>query len=131
MTLGAAAFVFAAALATALATGLGALPLAFRRDHVAGWLGDVVTALQAAGALPPSNPAPGQLAGLCARLGISGHGITTPPAVDMPERWLSLLTRYHRRDPRPTRRVPDWTSPPKPPCPGRSHSEKPHSGMCR
>ena len=78
--------------------------------HVAGWLGDVVTALQAAGALPPSNPAPGQLAGLCARLGISGHGITTPPAADLPERWLSLLTRYHRRDPRPTPAPGSWAA---------------------
>jgi hypothetical protein len=42
---------------------------------------------------------PGQLAGLCARLGISGHGITAPPAADLPEPWHSLLTRYHRRKP--------------------------------
>lgn len=26
------------------------------------------------------SPVPGQLAGLCARLGITGHGITAPPA---------------------------------------------------
>ena len=78
--------------------------------HVAGWLGDVVTALQAAGALPPSNPAPGQLAGLCARLGISGHGIATPPAADLPERWLSLLARYHRLDPRPTPAPGSWAA---------------------
>jgi len=52
--------------------------------HAAGWLGDVITALQAAGALPPSSPAPGQLAGFCARLGITDHGITAPPAADLP-----------------------------------------------
>ena len=33
------------------------------------------------------------------RLGIRGHGITTPPAADLPEQWLSMLTRYHRRKP--------------------------------
>jgi hypothetical protein len=32
-------------------------------------------------------PSPGQLAGLCARLGIAGHGITAPPAGDLPDRW--------------------------------------------
>jgi hypothetical protein len=78
--------------------------------HAAGWLGDVITALQAAGALPSSSPAPGQLAGLCARLGITGHGITTPPAADLPERWLSMLTRYHRRNPRPAPAPGSWVA---------------------
>ena len=78
--------------------------------HVAGGLGDVITALQAAGALPPSSPAPGQLAGLCARLGITGHGITTPPAADLPERWLSMLTRYHRRNPQPAPAPGSWAA---------------------
>ena len=92
--------------------------------HVAGGLGDVITAPPAAGALPPSSPAPGQLAGLCARLGITGHGITTPPAADLPERWLCMLTRYHRRNPQrrprpaagPPRRpgCPSWTAPGSP-----------------
>ncbi len=78
--------------------------------HVVGWLGDVITALQAAGALPSSSPAPGQLAGLCARLGISGHGITTPPAADLPEQWLSMLTRYHRRTPQPAPAPGSWAA---------------------
>jgi hypothetical protein len=78
--------------------------------HHAGWLGDVITALQAAGALPPSSPAPGQLAGLCARLGINGHGITAPPAADLPGRWLSMLTRYHRRTPRPAPAPGSWAA---------------------
>ena len=55
--------------------------------------GHIVAALHAAGALPPDSPVPGQLAGLCARLGITGHGITAPPAADLPERWQSMLTR--------------------------------------
>ncbi len=48
--------------------------------HAVGWLGDVITALQAADALPPSSPAPGQLAG-CA------------PA------WASAATASPRRPP--------------------------------
>jgi len=58
-------------------------------------LGDVIAALQASGALPPASPVPGQLAALCARLNVTGHGITVPPARDLPEPWLSVLT--HRR----------------------------------
>ena len=54
--------------------------------------GHIVAALHAAGMLPPGSPVPGQLAGLCARLGINGHGITAPPAGDLPERWRSMLT---------------------------------------
>jgi hypothetical protein len=69
-----------------------------------------VAALEAAGALPPSSPAPGQLAGLCARLGISGHGITVPPAADLPDRWLSMLTRYHRRKPYVTPAPGSWAA---------------------
>ena len=59
--------------------------------------GHIVAALHAADVLPPDSPVPGQLAGLCARLGIDGHGITAPAAGDMPERWQSMLTR--RRGP--------------------------------
>jgi hypothetical protein len=47
--------------------------------------GRIVAALHAAGALPPGTPVPGQLAGLCTRTGIPGHGITAPPA-DLPNR---------------------------------------------
>jgi hypothetical protein len=77
----------------------GQLADAGLRAFVGDGPGDIVAALQAAGALPPSSPAPGQLAGLCARLGITGHGITAPPAADLPDRWVSMLTCYHRRKP--------------------------------
>ncbi len=46
----------------------------------------IVAALHASGALPPASPVPGQLAGLCARIGIPGHGITAPPAATCPNR---------------------------------------------
>jgi hypothetical protein len=62
--------------------------------------GHIAAALHAAGMLPPDSPVPGQLAGLCARLGISGHGITAPPAGDLPERWQSMLTPPSR-EPQP------------------------------
>ena len=63
-------------------------------------IGDVIAALQAAGALSPLNPVPGQLAALCARLDLAGHGITEPPARDLPEPWLSMLAHYQRRNTR-------------------------------
>jgi hypothetical protein len=76
----------------------GQLADAGLRAFVGDGPGHIVAALQAADALPRSSPAPGQLTGLCALLGITGHGITTPPAADLPDRWLSMLTRYHRRN---------------------------------
>jgi hypothetical protein len=60
-------------------------------------LGDIIAALQTAGALSALNPLPGELAALCARLDLVGHGITEPPARDLPEPWLSMLTHYQRR----------------------------------
>ena len=66
---------------------------------ITGGLGDVIAALQESGALPPLSPVPGQLATLCARLDVSGHGIITPPASDLPEPWLSVLTQYQHRAP--------------------------------
>jgi hypothetical protein len=57
-------------------------------------LGDVIAALQASGALPPLSPLPGELAVLCARLNVTGHGITAPPAPDLPEPWLSVPTQH-------------------------------------
>jgi hypothetical protein len=66
------------------------------RLHIAKGLGDLVAALQAADVLPAASPVPGQLAGLCTRLGVSGHGITAPPAAALPEPWESMLTRFHR-----------------------------------
>ena len=58
--------------------------------------GDVIAALRAAGALSPLSPVPGQLAALCARLHLSGHGITASPARDLPEPWLSMLAHDRR-----------------------------------
>jgi hypothetical protein len=72
----------------------GVLERPWPPDTVDG-LGDVITALQASGALPPASPMPGQLAALCARLNVTSHGITVPPARNLPEPWLSVLT--HRR----------------------------------
>ena len=65
------------------------------RSFIADGPGDIVAALHACGALPPASPVPGQLAGLCTRTGIPGHGITAPPA-DLPEPWHSMLTRPRR-----------------------------------
>jgi hypothetical protein len=59
-------------------------------------LGDAIAALQASGALPPASPGPGQLAALCARLNLTGHGITVPPADDLPEPWLGMLRHRQR-----------------------------------
>ena len=69
------------------------------RAVIAGGSGHIVAALHAADLLPPDSPAPGHLAGLCARLGINGHGITAPPAADLPERWQSMLTPPRRSEP--------------------------------
>jgi hypothetical protein len=69
------------------------------RAFVGDGPGQIVAVLCGAGVLPPDSPAPGQLAGLCARLGLDGHGITAPPAVDLPERWQSMLTPSRRREP--------------------------------
>jgi hypothetical protein len=76
-------------------------------SQAADGLADIITALQAAAALAPSSRLPGQLAGLCAHLGISGHGIAAPPTGDLPEPWLSLLTccRLGKPERAP---VPDW-----------------------
>jgi hypothetical protein len=60
-------------------------------------LGDTVTALEAAAALSPLSPTPGQLATVCDRLGIGRHGITARPTGDLPAPWLSVLACYGRR----------------------------------
>jgi hypothetical protein len=63
-----------------------------------GLPGDIIAALQAAEALPPSSPVPGQLAWLGANL--AGGEVTAPPA-GVPEPWLSLLAYHQRRPPGP------------------------------
>ncbi len=55
--------------------------------------GNVTAALYAGGVLPPSSPVPGQLAALCERLGITGHGILAAPAAQLPGRWASVLAQ--------------------------------------
>jgi sigma-70-like protein len=77
-------------------------PAAYRKAPVpctADGLGDLIAALQACGAMSLLSPVPGQLAALCAILNISGHGITAPPAGDLPAPWLSMLAYFHRRKP--------------------------------
>ena len=59
-------------------------------------LGEIIAALLACGALSPLSPVPGQLAMLCARLNLSGHGITAPPAPGLPEPWHSVLAQYQQ-----------------------------------
>jgi hypothetical protein len=68
---------------------------------VADGLGDVIAALRACGAPSPLSPVPGQLAALCASLNVSGHGITAPPARELPGPWLGILAHYRRRKPEP------------------------------
>ena len=69
---------------------------------MAGGLGNIVAALEAADVLSPLSPVPARLAALCASLDIGSHGITVAPASDLPEPWLSLLAYYQRRKPDPT-----------------------------
>jgi hypothetical protein len=61
--------------------------------------GEIITVLTEAGAISAGNPLPGQLAALCRRLGAAGHGITVPPAADIPAEWASVVA--HRDAPVP------------------------------
>jgi hypothetical protein len=83
------------AVAAGLLAASVSVPAGYPLPAVDG-LGDVITALQVAGGLSPLSRTPGQLAALCASLQLGGHGITEPPARDLPERWLSLLEHDHR-----------------------------------
>jgi hypothetical protein len=76
----------------------GTAPRPRPQPGITDGLGDVIAALQECDALPSHSPVPGQLATLCARLNVAGHGITTPPARDLPEPWLSALTQYRKRE---------------------------------
>ena len=82
--------------------GLLAAPPTSPRQVVAGGFGVIIAALEAAGVLSPLSPVPARLATLCASLDLTGHGITAPPTLDLPEPWLSLLAHYQRRKPEPT-----------------------------
>ncbi|HEY0716972.1 MAG TPA: hypothetical protein VGD68_05100 [Streptosporangiaceae bacterium] len=63
----------------------------------ASGLGDVVAALEAAGALSLFSPVPGYLAMICERLGAGPHGVTAAPTAGLPGPWLSVLAWYGRR----------------------------------
>jgi hypothetical protein len=71
--------------------------------RLAGSLGDIVAALEAAGALSAFSPSPARLAALCQRLDIGSRGVTVPPATDLPEPWTDVLAHYGRRHQRPGR----------------------------
>jgi hypothetical protein len=87
-------------LAAALELTPGRRPeLALHHPEASDGLGDVVAALQAAAALSPLSPVPGQLATLCESLGLRDHGITAAPDPDLPKPWLSLLSHALRRRP--------------------------------
>jgi hypothetical protein len=55
--------------------------------------GEIITVLTDVGAIAAGDPLPGQLAALCQRLGAAGHGITVPPAPDIPAEWTSVVAR--------------------------------------
>ena len=61
--------------------------------------GEIITVLTEAGAIAAGSPVPGQLAALCHRLSLAGHGITVPPAAQIPAPWASVLA--HRDAPVP------------------------------
>jgi hypothetical protein len=67
-----------------------------------GVLGDLVAVLAAVGVLSSDSRVPGQLARLCERRGIHGHGITAPPArdEDLPEQWRADVFGHHVPHPR-------------------------------
>jgi hypothetical protein len=78
------------------------------RAYIGSKPGDLTAAMLAAGVLSPASPVPGQLAALCERLGIPGHGITAPPAADLPQPWQSMLTR--RRPPHTALAPGSWVT---------------------
>jgi hypothetical protein len=55
--------------------------------------GEIITVLTQACAIAAGSPVPGQLAALCQRLGAAGHGITVPPAQQIPAPWASVIAR--------------------------------------
>jgi hypothetical protein len=61
--------------------------------------GEIIRVLTEAGAIAAGSPVPGQLAALCQRLGAAGHGITVPPAGEIPAPWASVIA--HREAPGP------------------------------
>lgn len=56
-------------------------------------LGELIQLLADAGAIAADSETPGQLAALCERLGMTGHGISAAPAGQLPGRWASVLAQ--------------------------------------
>jgi hypothetical protein len=56
-------------------------------------LGELIRLLADAGAIAADSETPGQLAALCERLGLTGHGISAAPAAQLPGRWASVLAQ--------------------------------------
>jgi hypothetical protein len=56
-------------------------------------LGELTQLLADAGAIAADSQTPGQVAALCERLGITGHGIAAAPAAQLPGRWASVLAQ--------------------------------------
>lgn len=61
--------------------------------------GEIITVLTKTGVIAAGSPESGQLAALCQRLGVAGHGITAPPAAQIPAAWASVIA--HRDAPVP------------------------------
>jgi hypothetical protein len=70
--------------------------------------GEIITVLTEAGAIAAESPLPGQVAALCQRLGAAGHGMTVPPAPDIPAEWASVVAH---RDAPPPAGAPDLFAP--------------------
>ena len=60
-------------------------------------LGETVRILTDAGALAADSAIPGQLAALCERLGLPGHGIAGPTAARIPVPWASVVSQGRRQ----------------------------------
>lgn len=73
------------------------MPVLGKLTFLVDGLGGIIAALQACGALSALSPLPGQLAGLCAALDVDSHGITAPPADDLPEPWSSSVACLRQR----------------------------------
>jgi hypothetical protein len=71
-------------------------------------LGELIRLLADAGAIAADSETPGQLAALCERLGITGHGILAVPAAQLPGRWASVLAQ---RDAAPAGRHQEISAP--------------------
>ncbi len=78
-------------------------------------LGHITTVLADAGAIAADHPLPGQLADLCRRLHVAGHGITAPPAASIPGPWAYIIAQGSARaaglPPFPAARGPNICTP--------------------